>query len=352
MQRSTEELTKCSTITLSEEIADNTGAATTTHTEKIMGVCRKIIRLIYVLDLVLALSVILLVALLELNVLPHQQIGFFCNDPKLSFKFTGDTISMGLLISGTALMPIIVMGIAEYVCHLTNSYENVPGRSGSTRNRQIWRWYSDYTVGILTLTLLCAIMKILIGEPRPHFFDTCKPHEANNCTDEYINSYTCTNTKTSYFYIQDSSKSFPSGHSALSVYTSIFLVWYLQIRMPNRTLFLKPWLQCLVAMWGVTCSMTRVSDNRHHWWDVLAGDVLGFLFSLFVVTVPCRLFHLDCAAATVSATHTLNETLENGQIGENGFDKQRKQNTKLLSPAVVDISEAREMKDITTTWRE
>lgn len=123
--------------------------------------------------------------------------------------------------------------------------------------------------------------------------------------------------------------------------------------MPNRTLFLKPWLQCLVAMWGVTCSMTRVSDNRHHWWDVLAGDVLGFLFGMFIVMVPCQLFRLDHAAATVvSGTYTFNETLENGQIGGDSFDKQRKNNAKLLGPAVVDISENREMKNLASTWKE
>jgi phosphatidate phosphatase len=76
------------------------------------------------------------------------------------------------------------MGITEYVCHLTGNY-NVLSRGGcGTRNKQIWRWYSDYIVGFLTLVLICGIMKILIGEPRPHFFDTCKPREANNCTDE------------------------------------------------------------------------------------------------------------------------------------------------------------------------
>lgn len=40
----------------------------------------------------------------------------------------------------------------------------------------------------------------------------------------YISSYTCTNTEFSDWFVKDSSKSFPSGHSAISLYTSIFLV--------------------------------------------------------------------------------------------------------------------------------
>ncbi|XP_011697711.1 PREDICTED: lipid phosphate phosphohydrolase 1-like isoform X2 [Wasmannia auropunctata] len=306
--------------------------------------------------------VCVLLGILEFNTTPYQQIGFLCNDPKISFKFTGDTISFALLLSLSIILPLIVIWIAEYLCYSADSYESA-SCYGSTRGRQIWRWYGHYGSGITSLTFVIEIMKLLIGEPRPHFLDTCKPREAVNCTDEYFNSYTCTNTEFSKWFINDSSKSFPSGHSALSVYTSIFLVWYLQNRLPNRTLFLKPWLQCLLAMWAVTCSMTRVGDNRHHWWDVLAGDVLGLLFGLFVVVVSCRHFCLErtvavavaaaaSAAANAGATHALNESLENGQIG-GGYDMQRKHNTKkLLAPTdVVDVSEGREMKDA-TNWRE
>ncbi|XP_018362947.1 PREDICTED: phospholipid phosphatase 1-like isoform X2 [Trachymyrmex cornetzi] len=293
--------------------------------------------------------VIILLAVLELLVQPYQQIGFFCNDPKISFKFTGDTISAGVIISFSVAVPLLVIWIAEYIYYSADSYENASYYD--TRSKLIWRWYGHYAAGILTLTLLCEAMKVMIGEPRPHFLDTCKPREAANCTNEYVISYTCTNTEVSTWSLNDSNKSFPSGHAALSVYTSIFLVWYLQNRMPNRTLFLKPWLQCLVSMWAVTCSITRVGDNRHHWWDVLIGDVLGLLFGLFVVILSCRHFCLERTAANAAdaATHALNEPLENGQIG--GYDMQRKHNVKkLLNPTAVDISEVREMKDIGRTW--
>ncbi|XP_070157523.1 phospholipid phosphatase 1 isoform X2 [Polyergus mexicanus] len=342
MQRSTEQLTRCSTITLTEEVAENIGGVTATRTvsEKIMSVCRKTIRWIYMFDLVLALSVTVLLGILEFNVIPYQQIGFFCNDLKISFKFTGDTISMSLLIIFSVTLPIIVMWIAEYACHPADSYRsNLPGHDQVelTRNKQLWSWYSHYSIGLVTLTLVCEVMKVLIGEPRPHFLDTCKPREAANCTDEYISSYTCTNTEFSDWFVKDSSKSFPSGHSAISLYTSIFLV-------------------CLMSMWAVTCSMTRMSDNRHHWWDVLAGNALGFLFGLFVVLVPCRHFCLGRIGADIvvapETAHALNEPLENGQIGS--FEKQRKHSVKkLLDPVVVDISEGREMKDIAANnWKE
>ncbi|XP_020283930.1 phospholipid phosphatase 1-like isoform X2 [Pseudomyrmex gracilis] len=282
--------------------------------------------------------VILLVIVLELNLLPRvYSMGFFCNDPKISFKFTGDTVSMGILIAGSVVLPLIVMGAVEYTCPV-ECYESA---SNCSRNRRIWRWYYHYSVGIIALTLICSVIKQVIAEPRPHFLDTCKPHEASNCTDEYIRFYTCTNTETSQWYIKDASKSFPSGHSALSIYTSIFLVWYLQNRLSKRTLLLKPWLQCFSAMWTVICSMTRVADNRHHWWDVLAGCSIGFVFGLFVVVISCQHFRLE----RLGTTHTLNEYLDNGQIGGNAKQSVK----KLLSPVVVEVSENREMKNIETT---
>lgn len=77
------------------------------------------------------------------------------------------------------------MWVAEYVWHPADSYRNVSSRDVEiTRNKQIWYWYSHYSIGLVTLTLVCEVMKILIGEPRPHFLDTCKPREAANCTDE------------------------------------------------------------------------------------------------------------------------------------------------------------------------
>ncbi|KAL6264454.1 hypothetical protein P5V15_004563 [Pogonomyrmex californicus] len=310
-----------------------------------MDVCRKAIRWIYMVDLGLALLMAVLLAILEFDVVPFHRLGFFCNDPKISFKFTGDTISMALLIVFSISLPLVMMYITEYVCHNANNYEKASCR---TRGR-IWFWYGHYFAGLSTLTFVCELTKLLIGEPRPHFLDTCKPREVANCTDEYISFYTCTNTEFSKWFVNDSSKSFPSGHSALSVYTSIFLVWYLQNRLPNRTMFLKPWLQCLISVWAVICSTTRVSDNRHHWWDVLVGDVLGLLFGVFVVVIPCQHFYFKRIDATVTVKHTLNEPLENGQI-ISGYNKiQHQQSDKQLSSAID--SEDREMKNV-TTWRE
>lgn len=141
-------------------------------------------------------------------------------------------------------------------------------------------------------------------------------------------------------------KSFLSFSFFIPLNKYIFLLqWYLQRRLPDRTFFLKPWLQCIIFLWTVICSLTRIGDNRHHWWDVLAGIILGFAFSMLTVIVPCRKFHLN-----QNVSQIYREPVESEQIN---FNK-RKQNTKkLLHETIIDPSESRELKNIkSSTWRE
>ncbi|XP_031847024.1 phospholipid phosphatase 1 isoform X2 [Nomia melanderi] len=343
MQRSTEQLTnRCSTATLEEVLDNQEGITSRTVSEKIMNVCKNTIRWVLLVDVLIVLSVIILLTILEFGSVPQQRIGFYCNDPKLSFKFMGDTVSITLLLAGCIVAPFVVMWLAEYMCHSADSYDISLGCAGS-RAKQIWSWYGHYMAGIIGLTFLCDVMKTLIGEPRPHFLDTCKPREAQNCTHQYIEEYTCTNTIDSEWFVSDSSKSFPSGHSALSVFTTVFVVWYLQNRLPSRTFFLKPWLQCMLCLWAVICSLSRIIDNRHHWWDVLAGCIFGLTFSVLTVTVLCRAFHINRVGS-----HIYTEPIDNGQLNFNG---KRHSNVKILHET-TDLPEGCELKNASSNWKE
>ncbi|KAI4499952.1 hypothetical protein M0802_004822 [Mischocyttarus mexicanus] len=315
-----------------------------------MSVCKNTIRWVILIDVLIALIVFALMGLLEFGNIPRNQIGFFCNDPKLSFEFTGDTVSVAVLLSVTAVMPIIVMWVIECASHASDSYETETVTNNS-RLKQVWFWYSHYLIGITSLAVGCNVMKIVIGEPRPHFFHTCQPLEARNCTNEYIEKYTCTNLDYSDWFISDSSKSFPSSHAALSVFTSIFLICYLQQRMVDRTLLMKPWLQFLVSMWAVLCSLSRIADNRHHWWDVLAGLVIGSIISILIVIFLCRVFCLK-------RNHLSGKQIRNDFIGNDQVvcfdDKNYHSKKKLVDSNTnnVDIPEGRELRDITVSWKE
>lgn len=49
--------------------------------------------------------------------------------------------------------------------------------------KESFHWYRQYVLGMTFVFFITDIGKILIGEPRPHFLDTCRPKEAVNCTN-------------------------------------------------------------------------------------------------------------------------------------------------------------------------
>ncbi|KPJ09518.1 Putative phosphatidate phosphatase [Papilio machaon] len=80
-----------------------------------------------------------------------------------------------------------------------------------------------------------------------------------------------------------------------------FLVWYLQRRAfswRSRSVLAVPLLQTLAVLYAVVCALSRLTDRRHHWWDVLAGAVMGFLTLLYTVLVLCKNFSQPSVVST------------------------------------------------------
>jgi phosphatidate phosphatase len=46
-------------------------------------------------------------------------------------------------------------------------------------------------------------------------------------------------------------------------------------------MFLVPFFQVLLTLWVSLCSVSRVTDHRHHWTDVIGGVILGALFAIY-----------------------------------------------------------------------
>ncbi|KAI0221290.1 hypothetical protein LSAT2_027349 [Lamellibrachia satsuma] len=78
--------------------------------------------------------------------------------------------------------------------------------------------------------------------------------------------------------------SFPSGHASLVTYCMVFLVMYMQARMTCRSFHLiRAFLQ-VAALWlAIGVCLSRISDYKHHWGDVLGGAVLGAIVAALVV---------------------------------------------------------------------
>lgn len=49
-----------------------------------------------------------------------------------------------------------------------------------------WRrmivWFKSYGINLVFMLLMMDVTKVLVGEHRPHFFETCRPDTAVNCT--------------------------------------------------------------------------------------------------------------------------------------------------------------------------
>nr|CAD7594122.1 unnamed protein product [Timema genevievae] len=326
-------------------------------------------------------SVLAVLGLGEFGLIPNSKLGFYCDDPKISHKFNGDTITLSTLLILTTLVPFLMAGykgcdiqVVRYrtnglrhplVRYHNNGYRNTcawpsclnqAGRKQVVQHplwvveactysideyelaksakrrmvngaRQAMTWYWEYLVGLVIVLIITVVAKLLIGEPRPHFLDTCQPDVAVNCTaGSYMPVFTCTNKNFTSWDTKDSTKSFPSGHAAISVYTALFLMWFTQRRVPyNTTYLLVPWIQCMCVVWAMLCSFSRITDNRHHWWDVLAGSILGVIVAISTVRIFCGGFLVSkCTSepAPVRISKLDSVIQENGHIGSsNGGTK-------------------------------
>ncbi|XP_011637077.1 putative phosphatidate phosphatase isoform X4 [Pogonomyrmex barbatus] len=165
-----------------------------------------------------------------------------------------------------------------------------------------WLWNAYKQIGVFGFGAACTVLttdiaKYSIGRLRPHFMKLCIPNI--NCSlpenqHAYIEDFQCTATGISAKLLKEVRLSFPSGHSSFSAYTMIYLAMYLQLRMKWKgSKLLKHFLQFLCVLMAWFTAMTRISNYKHHWSDVLAGSTLGTISALIVAFCIADLFKKD-----------------------------------------------------------
>uniref|UniRef100_A0A3Q4H0A4 Phospholipid phosphatase 3 n=1 Tax=Neolamprologus brichardi TaxID=32507 RepID=A0A3Q4H0A4_NEOBR len=160
------------------------------------------------------------------------------------------------------------------------------------------------------------IAKVSVGRLRPHFLDVCDPDFSTvNCSLGYITDYQCRGPESK---VQEARKSFFSGHASFSMYTMLYLVFYLQSRFTwHGARLLRPLTQFTLIMMSFYTGLSRVSDHKHHPTDVLAGFVQGALVAYCIVSgcVYRCVIHLfqqsNCILNTtfLNSTHTVTHIL-------------------------------------------
>lgn len=214
------------------------------------------------------------------KVVPYQR-GFFCTDDSLRYPFHSSTVTSTVLYTVGLTLPISCMVIGE--CLLVYLERLKSKSSYGSYVSCVYKAVGTFLFGAAMSQSLTDIAKYSIGRLRPHFLDVCRPDwNFINCSaGDYIETFTCQGDAK---MVNQGRLSFYSGHSSFSMYCMLFLALYLQARLQVEwARLLRPTMQFFLIAASVFTGLSRVSDYKHHWSDVLTGLLQGAIMALLVV---------------------------------------------------------------------
>ncbi|XP_046871917.1 phospholipid phosphatase 1-like isoform X1 [Hypomesus transpacificus] len=240
--------------------------------------------LLVVLDIICLILAALPFAILTPQHNPFKR-GFFCSDESIRYPLKDDTISYQLL--GGVMIPftLIVMICGECLAVYLTSLKTKSKPPGVSYMSRIYKAVGSFLFGAAANQSLTDIAKYSIGRLRPHFLAVCNLQWSSiDCkAGGYVENFTCTGDPT---MVDEARVSFFSGHSSFSMYCMLVLVLYLQARLQVRwARLLRPTGQFFLLAVAMYVGLSRVSDYKHHWSDVLTGLLMGALVA--VLTVVC-----------------------------------------------------------------
>ncbi|KAB7495055.1 Phospholipid phosphatase 3 [Armadillidium nasatum] len=212
-------------------------------------------------DFILLIIVALPVLIFYLVGVPYQR-GFFCDDESIRYPFKPSTVTSGALYAFGTIIPVVAIILVEYF--------RVREANITTASREKlikWFWSLYRFIGVFLFG--CAVSHLTV--------------DCRSGTDVYVTEDVCTpDTPEDYNLLRESRLSFISGHASFSTYTMFYLIFYLQYRFCKCSFSLiRPVIQYACFGLAVFTTLSRVSDYKHHWSDVLAGFVNGAVFAVF-----------------------------------------------------------------------
>ncbi|XP_075688796.1 phospholipid phosphatase 3 isoform X1 [Rhinoderma darwinii] len=263
------------------------GGSTTLNNNNGTGNCKKI--LLIFLDLFCLVVAALPFLIIETNRIQPYHRGFYCKDESIRYpNKSGETINDAVLSAAGILISILAIIVGEFfrIYYLKErSYSFIQNPYVSALYKQV----GCFVFGCAISQSFTDIAKVSIGRLRPHFLEVCDPDFTQiNCSLIYIQDYKCRGPENK---VIEARKSFFSGHASFSMYTMLYLVFYLQSRFTWRgARLLRPLLQFTLLMMAFYTGLSRVSDHKHHPSDVLAGFVQGAVVAYCIVFFVSDLF--------------------------------------------------------------
>ncbi|XP_028293668.1 phospholipid phosphatase 2-like [Gouania willdenowi] len=230
--------------------------------------------ILVVVDVLCVLVAALPSAILTLRFKPYQR-GIYCDDESISYPYRRETITNGTMAAVTITCSVVIITIGEaYLVHTKRLHSN------SQFNQYVATLYKvvgTFLFGAVVSQSLTDLAKFTIGRPRPHFLSVCAPISCNG----YMLQINCTGNPRN---VTEARLSFYSGHSSFGMYCMLFLSLYVQARMQGKwTRLVRPTIQFFLVAFSFYVGYTRVSDNKHHYSDVLVGLLQGALIAVLTV---------------------------------------------------------------------
>ncbi|XP_059196806.1 phospholipid phosphatase 3 isoform X2 [Centropristis striata] len=247
------------------------------------------------------------------SVRPYQR-GLYCSDSSLRYPYKSSTVPSSVLTSVGLTLPAVSIVIGECF-RIHQLHEGTKSFVGNPYVAALYKQMGVFLFGCAVSQSFTDIAKVSVGRMRPHFLDVCKPDFSTiNCSAGYITNYTCTGDESD---VQEARKSFFSGHASFSMFTMLYLAFYLQSRFSWRgARLLRPLLQFTLLMMAFYTGLSRVSDHKHHPTDVLAGFVQGALVAYCIVFYVSDLFKPRVKPATPPPSPIKKELLPSSDIIE------------------------------------
>jgi phosphatidate phosphatase len=257
-----------------------------------------------IFDVLVIVALLVIFECIKLFGTPFRS-SFYCNDFSVNMPFKKSTVSNLALIFISLIMPFFIILATELFSFLFDKYSSSAKSQSRARcaykvklfkiNFQfpqeignLYRNFGSFFFGLALTANLTDLIKVIVGRLRPNFLSVCVPDiadpyilcsQSNKTYLEPGTDFLCTSAHT--INVADSRKSFPSGHASLSFYSAIFLILFLNKTWNFRLLGLLPrFIQFGFITLASFTSLSRITDNKHHTSDVIAGALLGCVFAL------------------------------------------------------------------------